>query len=194
MRREAAVLVVAGLALSLSSCTCPEGKECLDPQLADDRPCPDGQICMEPPDPTGDEVAGCEAAGPEDAIRGDEAASLVKVNITLDDKGGQGCVTEKVSPKGVCVLQGGVIRWRVHDKCDLKADGKALLVIQGVPWLTDTCDPQFNVLDRDPRKNELFCNVPAEEAVAAVDVEHAYTVEGPNVRPEDPWIVVKRPR
>ena len=150
MRREAAVLVVmAGLGLSFASCRCPEGQECVDRASLTPPPCSPGQECMKPPKTLGDEVHGCDAVDPKDG------AALVKAKIALKLNGNGVCVVEPVRPERVCVMQGGAIRWKVKNDCDLSPDSEGVLKITKIDWLE--CDPRFTALERgEHKKNQLF--------------------------------------
>ena len=134
------------------------------------------------PDPKGDEGPGCP-----------DGASLVKVQITLAPGGERGCEVAELKPEKVCVLQGGAIRWKVDNRCDLPAtpdDPPLKITGPEVEWLTTACDASFRTLERGmARGNQLFCNVPdgAEEG------SYKYAVEGPGVDRLDPRIVVRGP-
>ena len=177
MRREAAVIVVVGLAFS--SCQGPARP-----------PCPNGQACMVLP--VGDVFDGCD---PKNKNRG---AALVKVKIELRVEPGTDRCVANTEPKRVCVIDGGGIRWRVQNHCDLPDNPDGVLKITGdeVGWLD--CDPKLTALEKEPdpsnpparpnKKNQLFCGVPDGTAVD----DYKYKVEGPGIQLEDPWIEVKR--
>ena len=189
MRREATVLVTVGLGLLLSSCGCPEGQECVDPdEIVQAEPCPSGQVCMKAPDPRGDVVAGCDDANPK------HGAGLVKVRITLAKGGERGCVVSELVPETVCVVQGGAIRWKVvDDGCGLTAEGgNPIVEITGseIEWLTAVCNARFpSLVPGGTRANEVFCNLPDKAALG----DYKYGVEGPGVDRLDPTVKVKGP-
>jgi hypothetical protein len=172
MRREVAVLALAGLGLSLGSCA--KEKPVPPPQ------CPEGQVCMVPPSSLGDEIAGCDA----DRSRG---AALVKVKVKLKvDNQTDKCVAS-VKPERVCVMQGGTVRWKVDNGCGPREDPNGALLITKLDWLA--CDPKFTVLKEGPHKrNVLFCGVPDDQEKK----EYKYDVEGPDIEGVDPWIEVRR--
>lgn len=144
---------------------------------------------MVPPRSLGDEIAGCDV---------DERATLVRVKIELKVDHSTGTCIGSVKPKRVCVMQGGVIHWKVKNHCDIEDDPDGVLKITGddIDWLL--CDPRLTTLDKeadDPdktarpsKKNQLLCGVPDDTAIR----DYQYLVEGSGIEFDDPWIEVRR--
>jgi len=173
MRREIAVLALAGLGLSVGSCA----KE----EPAPPPQCPEGQVCMVPPRLAGDEVSGCDD--------NDHGAPLVKVKIKLEEDDKDGCHVESVEPDRVCVTPGGAIHWKVKSDCDLQPDPAGVLAITGVDWVE--CIAKWTDIERGPNgNNHLLCGVPDAQTLD----EYKYGVEGDKVEGVDPWIEVRRGR
>lgn len=123
----------------------------------------------------------------------------MKARIVLDDVGGK-CVAV-VEPARIRVLQGGVVRWQVNNRCKLlERPGTPALAVtrlkeeksgRPVGWLAEACSAALpRVEPGAPLKaNVIHCDIPdtAPEGVYKYDLEGL-------IEPLDPWIEVIRPR
>ena len=139
----------------------------------------------------GEVISGCGVGSP-----------LVKKMIILTPGGSAGCQVRHVVPPGVCVVPGGVIRWRVVNSCGylegteeepaLEISGLRLIHPDGTTepasWL-DGCRPVWLKLDNGTTNtNLLFCDVPDD----TTDGVYKYDIKGKDVDAVDPWIEVRR--
>jgi hypothetical protein len=198
MRREVVLLLALGLALSAGSCRSPE---C--PEVAD---CEECVACVPDPDLAGDIVSGCEDLPGRDQPAG---SPLVKALITLDKGNSDKCRASVEPREGVCVVQGGVIRWKVDNRCgplEGSRDDPAIAVTELVlettakdgtttetpaTWLFDACEAQIPTLEEGApaKKNMLLCDVPTTTDVG----KYKYKLGG-KFEALDPPIRVRPPR
>jgi hypothetical protein len=161
--------------------------------------------CVPDPPLDSDTVSGCEIVNAEGVIQG---SPLVRTVIDLDGDPNDCRVTD-VKPDEICVVRGGVIRWKVKNKCgDINGnrDEPAIKVTELVQiedengnridpkpadWLFKSCDPQIDsLLDGEGEKlNLLHCDVGKNAPLG----KYKYSLGG-KIEPYDPPITVRPPR
>ncbi len=142
-----------------------------------------------PIDPRGPILAGCDEGG----------SPLVKAQITLSKNTVGKCVAE-VKPARMCVMQGGVVRWKVDNGCGLlEGEERPALAVtkltdretgKAADWLDASCSASLQRVEAgSPAKaNVIHCDVP-DEAPPGL---YKYSLEG-MIEPLDPELEVSRP-
>jgi hypothetical protein len=187
MRSKAVILAGMGAAVSIF-CTAHKATPTPPPGQGAGRASQAASLTL---DPRGEVVSGCVVGAP-----------LVKKKIILTPGGAKGCKAQVVPPS-VCVVPGGVIRWRVQNHCD-RLEGTpqdpALRITNLHPldggttgdWLGAVCETWFATVEEgSPQyQNLLFCDVPGN----VEDGQYKYDLAGSAVDTLDPYIEVRRPR
>lgn len=126
---------------------------------------------------------------------------VAEVNVTLAPRD-QVCVAAVPSTQNrVCVVQGGVVRWRIHNACrDLKSTTQPAFEVANVrikktaeapKWAFEGCSLRLDdvPLERTPKGQVLLCGVPVD-----ADPEvYKYDIQGAEIERLDPDIEVRRP-
>jgi hypothetical protein len=126
---------------------------------------------------------------------------LAKVAVTLTLKDGVCVAAVPKADEHVCVVQGGAVRWRVHNKCKalLKKQRPAFEIAnlknrqtqQAPTWSFEGCSMGLDEvpLDEVTSKGQvLLCGVPETATVAT----YKYEIQGEEIETLDPDIEVRK--
>jgi hypothetical protein len=133
-------------------------------------------------------------------------ADLAQVVVTLTPGAagsGQDTCRAQAMPPEVCVVQGGIVRWRINNVCkklETRPGGPPAFEIArivdkktGEPalWGSEACRLQLDAVEEGmpPKGNIVLCAVPEDAEVAV----YKYDVQGAEIEPLDPDIEVRRP-
>jgi hypothetical protein len=123
------------------------------------------------------------------------------VKVTLTPRGQVCAAAVPPAQNRVCVVQGGVVRWRIHNACrDLKTKARPAFEVANVrikstgeapKWAFEGCSLRLDDLPqaRTPKGQVLLCGVPEDADVGI----YKYDIQGEEVETLDPDIEVRRP-